>query len=230
MAVRSSFTAGEVLTAADLTDTFAEKLPYSFGTATPSSPGDGEIWVDTSGSPNKPSVKFYDGAAFQPVAGLTLITTQSFSAVSSVSVNSCFTSTYDNYALIVHATIPSSETDAYLRLRASGSDASGSNYIFFNQASGANGTGYNQNSTGTTQLTAGRLGSGGTGSLFVNIFRPHDAVQTAFQSQNVANGSTTVFVQSGGGLHSLNTSYDGFTFYPASSTFTGTLRLYGYRD
>ena len=162
--------------------------------------------------------------------GLVHLHTEAFSAASAVIFDNVFSSEYENYALIVHATIAASETDGYLRLRASGTDATGSNYGFFNQSSGVNGVGYNQNSGGTTQLTAGRLGSNGTGSLFVNIFRPQYAVRTTFQSQNVADGTTTAFIQSGGGLHSLSTAYDGFTFYPASSTMTGTIRIYGYRN
>jgi len=217
--------------AQEVSDQLASKLPYSYGTATPSTSVDGFLWYDENDTP--PTPKFWDGSAFQnvaPAGGLELITSEAFSASSAVSVNGCFTSTYDVYALIVHAVIASGETDAYLRLRVGGADATGSNYLFFNQSSGVNGTGYNQNNTGTTQLTAGRLGSSGTGSLFVNIFRPHDAVRTTFQNQNVANGTTTTFIQSGGGLHSLSTAYDGFTLYPASSTFTGTLRVYGYKD
>jgi hypothetical protein len=162
--------------------------------------------------------------------GLVKITDSTFSASSGVSINNCFTSTYTNYAIVVHAVIASGETDAYLRMRVGGSDATGSNYSFFNESSGVNASGYDQNSTGTTQLTAGRFGSAGTGSLFIDVFRPNDAVTTTFQSQNIANGTTTIFVQSGGGSHSLTTAYDGFTLYPASSTFTGTLRVYGYRN
>ena len=39
--------------------------------------------------------------------GLQLITTQTFSAVSAVNVNNCFTSTYDNYQVVISGTTPS---------------------------------------------------------------------------------------------------------------------------
>jgi len=67
MAVRTDFTAGEVLAAADLNDTFASKPPFAYGTATPSTTVDGFIWYDENDTP--PAPKFWDGAAFQTFGG-----------------------------------------------------------------------------------------------------------------------------------------------------------------
>jgi ABC-type phosphate/phosphonate transport system substrate-binding protein len=63
MAVRDDFAPGEVLAAADLNDTFASKLPYSYGTATPITTVDGFLWYDENDTP--PTPKFWDGSAFQ---------------------------------------------------------------------------------------------------------------------------------------------------------------------
>ena len=67
MAIRNDFTAGEVLAAADLNDTFASKVPYAYGTATPSTTVDGFVWYDENETP--PAPKFWDGAAFQALGG-----------------------------------------------------------------------------------------------------------------------------------------------------------------
>jgi hypothetical protein len=64
MAVRDDFTAGEVLAAADLNDTFASKPPFAYGTATPSTTVEGFIFYDENDTP--PTPKFWDGSAFQP--------------------------------------------------------------------------------------------------------------------------------------------------------------------
>jgi hypothetical protein len=233
MAVRDDFTAGEVLAAADLNDTFASKLPYSFGTATPSSPGDGELWVDTSGSPNKPSVKFYDGAAFQPVAGLTLITTETFSAVSSVSINGCFTADYANYRIVVNGGIGSTSGDVTMRYRASGSDASGSDYVTNGALCIA--TGVFAISTGFA--TSGRVGVSGFsttssrwGNILIESFEPNEAgfTHTQATSQGLAGGSANAY-SAQGFHHGVAASYDGFTLiFPG--TQSGTIRVYGYKD
>ena len=67
MAVRDDFTAGEVLAAADLNDTFASKPPFAYGTATPTTTVEGFIWYDENDTPPEP--KFWDGAAFQTFGG-----------------------------------------------------------------------------------------------------------------------------------------------------------------
>jgi len=46
-----------------LSDRFAAKLPYSYGTATPTTSDDGFLWYDENDTP--PTPKFWDGAAFQ---------------------------------------------------------------------------------------------------------------------------------------------------------------------
>ena len=57
------WSAGEVLSASDLNAEFASKLPYSYGTATPSTTDNGFLWYDSNSTPAAP--KFWDGAAFQ---------------------------------------------------------------------------------------------------------------------------------------------------------------------
>jgi hypothetical protein len=63
MAIRNDFAPGEVLAAADLNDTFGSKLPFSFGTATPTTTTSGFLWYDSNSTPAAP--KFWTGSAFQ---------------------------------------------------------------------------------------------------------------------------------------------------------------------
>jgi hypothetical protein len=72
MAIRNDFAPGEVLAAADLNDTFGSKLPYAFGTATPTTTESGFLWYDSTGAPSKPTPKFWDGSAFVPLGGKIL--------------------------------------------------------------------------------------------------------------------------------------------------------------
>jgi len=72
MAVRNDFAPGEVLAAADLNDTFASRVPFAFGTATPTTTENGFLWYDSTGAPSKPTPKFWDGSAFVPLGGKVL--------------------------------------------------------------------------------------------------------------------------------------------------------------
>jgi hypothetical protein len=67
MAVRNDFTAGEVLAAADLNDTFGSRVPFAYGTATPTTTVEGFIWYDENDTP--PAPKFWDGSAFETFGG-----------------------------------------------------------------------------------------------------------------------------------------------------------------
>ena len=229
MAVRSSFTAGEVLTAADLTDTFASKQAdvmttkgdlAAYGTAVARLGVGTNGQVLTADSGETLGVKWADASG-----GLTLITTESFSAVGSLSVNGCFTSTYDNYLLIARLT-STIAAGLRFRLRASGTDASGSNYNnrgVFVSGSGTVSGNYTTN-------TEGFIGGAHTSenAIYSQLISPNIARVTSVISDSgneIAN--ERLFIH-----HTLSTAYDGFTIYPSngSATITGNLAIYGYKD
>jgi len=111
MAIRDDFTAGEVLAAADLNDTFASKIVY------PSGGADGNALIKSGTS-----------AAWGTAGGLALVTSEDFTAVSSISINGAFTSSFDNYRVIGSLTTNSSGANLLARLRASGTDNTSSVY------------------------------------------------------------------------------------------------------
>jgi hypothetical protein len=55
-----------------LVGALGSKLPYSFGTATPTTTESGFLWYDSTGAPSKPTPKFWDGSAFVPFGGKIL--------------------------------------------------------------------------------------------------------------------------------------------------------------
>jgi hypothetical protein len=228
MAVRDDFSAGEVLAAADLNDTFASKLPYSFGTATPTTTDSGFLWYDSNSTPAV--AKYWDGSSFAtlvPAPGLELITAETFSAVSSVSINDCFSATYHTYRVILRYA-NTSLGEMSFRLRLSGSDATTS---YNTQEIAANGTG----------LTGGRRAS--DGEMFINFMpagvtsfsafdlnSPAEAAETLMFCNSVREAGTGIRWQSVTGQHATATAYDGLTLLPAAGTITGTIRIYGYKD
>jgi hypothetical protein len=55
-----------------LVGALGSKLPFSFGTATPTTTENGFLWYDSTGAPSKPTPKFWDGSAFVPLGGKIL--------------------------------------------------------------------------------------------------------------------------------------------------------------
>jgi hypothetical protein len=156
--------------------------------------------------------------------GLQHITTKSFTGVSSISVDNCFSSAFENYR-IIGTIVGSGDTSISFRLRVSGADNSASSY---------NSIGYfviiNEGPTRiqSTSQTSARFGSANTTGYTntLDIFGPHAVSATRFQSLVGGNLQTSQW----GGSHEVVSSFTGFTVIPGAGTITGTLRVYGYMN
>lgn len=150
-----------------------------------------------------------------------------FSAVSTVSLNGVFTSTYDNYRILVRL-IGSTTALPSLRLRVSGSDATGANYEWqYLQGSGT--TVSTARTTGATSLEVSSVGSTDYGLLTLDAASP--AVADTTQFSMVATQFTSLIINgSYSGRHTLSTAYDGFTLLANTGTVTGVVRVYGYKN
>jgi len=166
-------------------------------------------------------------------SGLVLLNTTSFSAVASQSVNNIFTTTYDSYKIILDLTAVSGDLVLYMRLRASGTDASGINYsLGYNYRSRAGASsGYNNNDAtfwGILQGSNGELSHNYLASI--DMTSPALAQRTLFGANGyVAQGTDDVMYGfSGGGMHAVESAYDGFSLITSTGTVTGRVSVYGY--
>lgn len=152
-----------------------------------------------------------------------------FTDVASVSLNGVFTSTYENYLIMVTEVVANSALALNFRLRSAGTDATGTNYTF--QQLTANDTSVTGGRTGSqtsAQINTARTDSHGCDTT-LNIFRPQLATETNYSSQVGFDGGNSGIVKMLVGNHSLTTAYDGITFLIAG-TMTGAIRVYGYRN
>lgn len=158
--------------------------------------------------------------------GLVLVASQSFSAVSSISVNNCFSSTYGNYLVLINA-LNGSTSNMSLRLRLAGTDAATS---YNRQDMNANSTTLSAaRASNATDFILGNVGPEGC-STSLTVFRPGEASETRFIGQHVYNGGWTVpFIQLEFGNHAVSTAYDGFSLIWSAGSGTGTIRVYGLR-
>ena len=147
-----------------------------------------------------------------------------FSAATEVSVNGCFTSTYDNYKIVFEGVQSGGGNTVAVRLRASGTNASGSNYTA--QRLTAESTVVSGASATTTYWDY--VSNGNTNSTMAEMLvrRPNLAETTLVSYQGGRESYTVV----GTGYHSLTTQYDGFSIIPTANTITGTMRVYGLRN
>ena len=229
-----TYVAGEVLTAADLNVTNSGIPVFADSTArTNGFGGTGEKTLAEGQyayleSDDKTYV--YDGSAWQEVgnSGLVLISSTTIgTTVASVTVSNVFSSTYDNYEIIVSGGVASTNLEISMTL---GSTATGYYFAgYYTQG------GYGPTLTGFSaqNTTKWPIGNGTTNTLYgsARVIGPNLAKRTSYAAHY--SGATT----SGEGAYNYSgflndaTQYTAFTLTATSGTFTGgTVKVYGWKN
>jgi hypothetical protein len=234
-----TFTAGSVLTASDVQNYLQDQAVMVFGGTAARSSAIGTANFEEgmlTYLTDVDKLQVYTGSSFQDVyppaatsQGMTLINTTSFSGVASQSINDVFTSTYDNYFIILNVT-PTGNTNQSFRLRASGSDNSTANYFQTIAGLTTGGAADNFTGTGATRHDIGRSNSGNPFAFHLNIFNPQKNVFTSYTQIGQSNDSASLRINHmGSGSFGTTAQFDGITFFPTSAVnITGSISIYGY--
>jgi hypothetical protein len=224
-----AFTAGQVLTAAQMTEVntgipvFATTTTRdaAFGGTGEKTLAEGQFaYIEATNT-----TQYYDGAAWQTlvVGGLTLVKTQTIgSGVSSVAVTDAFSATYDNYKIVISGGVGSTEAELNMILTGSTSGYYwGEIHTNYSSTSAVNG--------GSNTTKWDYCGAASTNVLAMNmeLQNPFLAKYTNFQA-SIQRAGIQGFCS---GYHAVATSYTGFTIAPFAGTLTGgTIRVYGYAN
>ena len=162
-----------------------------------------------------------------------------FTSQSSVSLNGVFSSKYQNYRIVINTLGAGAGGGGFgnrIRLRASGTDNSASNYRYAGYGLGdasASAIFKVQSNGTTTSFLLEAASSQAYSYKVIDVFMPFDTQNTSIQYQGMYLENTPQFFgYDMGGIMSVTTSYDGFTFFTsdAGTSLTGTIRVYGYKD
>ena len=158
--------------------------------------------------------------------GLSFISSTTVgSAVSSVSVSSCFSTTYDNYKVIYEGGTGST---VGMSVQMPSTTTGYSYAAVYQQYNAATPLGVGA-VNGASWANVGR-GSTTGNSVDFDIFRPFLGTNTGIRWGSTDYNAATGFVLTGGGVLNNTTSYTGFAIIPDSGTLTGgTITVYGYR-
>jgi hypothetical protein len=230
-----TFTAGEVLTAANMNISARTGIPVfadatardaAFGGTGEKTLAEGQFaYLESTNA-----TQYYDGAAWQAVAsvgGLVCVKAETaVSAAASATADSIFTSSYTNYLLLVNFT--TSADQLCIRLRAGGVSTA---------------TGYNtqQLIVDDTTITGARVTSqvniriqqsvGAESSSLIHIFNPQLAIPTRLTmhtSLNNSNYTTGLNLNMRASNQSGSTAFDGIELLALTGTWTGNYAIYGY--
>ena len=174
----------------------------------------------------KPSSVVVTGSGSES-ATVSALGSVEFSAATGLSLNDVFSSGYDNYMVVMSGTSSAGDLGIQLRYRASGTDASGSDYT-------------HQRIVAQSTTISGARSSSQTAAIFgfwsptlkngdvAYIYGPALAQPTASRNVNVdTSGSATIIDYAA--THSLSTAYDGFTMFVGANSITGRVAVYGMR-
>jgi hypothetical protein len=225
---RKVFTAGEVLAAADVNSFLMDQTVMSFaGTAARGSAIASPVEGMYTHLEDTDSLQFWNGSSWVSPFGTTLLATSTFAGSSLAAIDNVFTSEFDNYKIVFDIT-GSTSSELRLRLRDATVPTTSSSYenglLDVGSADSAAFA-----STDSALVTYFSFGSMSTASNLnageATIYSPKLSKRTRMTS--VATGTRLTV---GGYETTVTTSFDGFAMFPSSGTFSGTIRVYGWRN
>ena len=178
------------------------------------------------------SVLLKDGIAH---SGLVKIDDHDFSTSTSVTRDSVFSSTYDNYKIFVNITDGSATTvQCGFRLRAS-STSTTSNYGGHRNYVATGGTATHGSSFGTTYIYLADTDSGSSDVTCTDItlLAPNLAAPTKYLAQGQGFWSSSFYSQQIYAYQTDSTQFDGlemYTFSPGGATITGNIQIFGIKQ
>jgi len=193
-------------------------------TTRPTVPYEGQLIYET----DTDRVAAYNGSAWDYThsSGLVLISSTTIgNAVSSVTVSDAFSSTYDNYRIIVSGGAGSTAGGLGIQM---GATTTGYYYAVLRITY----AGVATNTFGANLANwrdVGGFNTGGLG-LSADIIAPNLAKNTFYFSNQVGNETFSV-AGAGGGYLANTTQYTAFSLITSTGTITGgTIKVYGYKN
>lgn len=156
----------------------------------------------------------------------------SFTSVSSISIDNCFSSLYNNYIILSRIVVtPTGGAALNVRLRSYGIDDSSTNYRR-QQLNSSSTTITTSRVTGETYFLAGLGTSYSSYPEFniLNLYNPFNKIRTTASIKIGQNPTANIFINNFVSAHDLPNSYDGFSVTPASGTITGLITVYGIKE
>ena len=169
-------------------------------------------------------------AAANPPGGLTFVSQQTITTATSFSLPaSTFTSTYRNYRVIFDGALSAAEQQITLRMRASGSDLTTSNYTGGMVIGTGEGAAEIDATAEASAFDLGKTFAAGQG-VSIDVYSPQVATTTKFTGTffgRISNRGGGAF----GGIFSLTTQCDALSIiFAGGVTFTGIVTTYGYAN
>ena len=157
--------------------------------------------------------------------------TVTFSGATTISLNGCFNSTYSNYKLVINfESFSGTDNIFYMRLRASGSDNTTSNYRYTGNDWASNWNPWSDALYSQDKFVVHRYSRANGIYMSMDVLNPFATKYTGWLSLS-SQVATNPGVNHAAGIFNATTSFDGFTMFPeVSQNMSGTISVYGYTN
>jgi hypothetical protein len=156
--------------------------------------------------------------------GLHLLNTTTFTSVSTVTIDSIFNSTYENYKIEFNM-VASTPALLRIRFRDGSGDSTGTNYRYTSQQIVNTAWANLDNSNAANEFTIGYNGGARYGGT-INIYNPNVSALTNYNAQS----SYEQYATYAGGSINATTQFTGIKFLQSAGNVTGNIRVYGIRN
>jgi len=167
-------------------------------------------------------------------AGLVKIAKTTFSGATSASFNDVFTSTYNNYRLMIQLDSTSGNNQPVeFRLRVSGTDSSANYNSATSYNSGTDTASAYRNLSGTDSFRLPEIDDNYSNAWYASIdmYSPQQTRNTGFISSSYNSSlAGNACYEMTTGVHAAATSYTGFSLVSATGNLAGTVWIYGYEN
>jgi hypothetical protein len=168
-------------------------------------------------------------AAQMNAVGLWLVGSTSFGpTATSAELDNVFTSDFQTYE--IHWIIfPSTAVNMFMQMRTGGANNATANYSS-QKSSFSTTTVATARTTGQTSFSPADIyntSDANTGKI--TVFRPKETARTTFIATAQTSFGDTISWQATGQF-GATTAFDGFRFFTSGGTFSGNMKVYGYRD
>lgn len=157
-----------------------------------------------------------------------------FTNANNIMLNGIFTSSYDNYKVIITFTNASnSNVTSRLRMSTSGSVDSGANYYYagpYTRMNGGSVGNWWNSGGGYLDLGTGNSSSSYYHNVVMDITSPKLSVPTLTNWMSNSTDTTSLYSVIATGIVATTSSYDGFNLFTSAGTFSGKIRVYGYNN
>jgi hypothetical protein len=171
-----------------------------------------------------PTVNYSGGTAVSNSNGEV-----TFTGVTSISLNSVFTSAFTNYKIIISKGLVASISNQEISFRLRSAGTNRTTLYYFNGVLqlGSNAPSASQTQN-TDRWTIGNLSSANINAATLEIYNPAVAAAKTNFLNTFYGFSGSTFYLSSAGVHDVAQSHDGFTLTMGTGNMSGSIAVYGY--